>query len=116
VKRFGHAAIGVDQGSCQLFSDFEDDGPMWSGAGPRKVTVRIDFPEPFRSVPAVQVGLTMWDLDRETNPRADISAQSITRAGFDIVFKTWGDTRVARVRADWMAIGEIGHHDDWTLE
>ncbi|MFT7047363.1 MAG: hypothetical protein ACJAYH_002651, partial [Celeribacter sp.] len=26
-----------------------------------------------------------------------------------------GDTRVARVRADWMAIGPVRHADDWDV-
>jgi hypothetical protein len=32
-----------------------------------------------------------------------------------IVFRTWGDTRVARVRADWLAIGALPHEDDWEI-
>jgi hypothetical protein len=33
-----------------------------------------------------------------------------------IVFRTWGDTRVARVRADWLAIGEVRGEDDWQVD
>jgi hypothetical protein len=33
-----------------------------------------------------------------------------------MVFRTWGDTRVARVRADWMAIGEQRSDEDWDVE
>ncbi len=51
------------------------------------------------------VSISMWDLDQKTNSRADITAEKITRTGFHLVFRTWGDTRVARIRADWMAIG-----------
>ena len=61
------------------------------------------------------VSISMWDLDQKTNGRADVSAQDITTAGFSILFKTWGDTRVARIRADWMAIGELPNEDDWQL-
>ena len=63
----------------------------------------------------MNVGISMWDLDQKTNARADISASEVTREGFVIVFKTWADTRVARVRADWMAIGPIPDDDDWEL-
>jgi hypothetical protein len=31
------------------------------------------------------------------------------------VFRTWGDSRVARIRADWMAIGEVSGEDDWEM-
>jgi hypothetical protein len=54
-------------------------------------------------------------MDQNSNSRADISAERITEAGFDVVFRTWGDTRVARIRADWMAIGELRHVDEWDL-
>ena len=40
----------------------------------------------------------------------------MTETGFEIVFRTWGDTRVARVRADWLALGEVADEDDaWEL-
>ncbi|MHA7829045.1 MAG: H-type lectin domain-containing protein, partial [Roseovarius sp.] len=49
------------------------------------------------------------------NARADVAAEKITEAGFEVVFRTWGDTRVARARIRWMAIGEARHEDDWQL-
>jgi hypothetical protein len=45
----------------------------------------------------------------------DISAETITVEGFVIVFRTWGDSRVARVRADWLAIGALRGEDDWEV-
>lgn len=48
--------------------------------------------------------------------RADIQAVNITAEGFELQFSTWGDTRVARVRASWMAIGPLRHEDDWNLD
>lgn len=113
MKRLKRNSIGIDQGSSILFSDFENGGQMWVGNGPRQVSTPIQFSEGFASTPAVQVGMSMWDLDQQTNARADISAQNITPQGFEIVFKTWGDTRVARIKASWLAIGEIAEPDDW---
>lgn len=98
-----------------MFSDFEDDGPMWTGTGPRESRTRITFSEKFRNTPAVQVSISMWDLDNRTNLRADLSADNIDVEGFDIVFKTWADTRVARLRASWIAMGEARQSDDWEL-
>ena len=88
---------------------------MWKGAGPRESRHMIRFSTPFAAVPAVMVGISMWDLDRETNIRADISAERITETGFEMVFKTWGDTRIARIRADWTAIGPLPDEDAWDL-
>lgn len=107
--------IGVDQGDTHLFSDYEDDGDMWTGSGAREARKRVTFTTPFRTPPAVQVSLSMWDMDQKTNARAEVSAAKITTSGFDLVFRTWSDTRVARVRASWMAIGELPFDDDWEL-
>ena len=59
---------------------------MWAGEGDREVRVWVAFSEPFLSPPAIHVGLSMWDMDQKTNQRADISAENITEAGFEIVF------------------------------
>lgn len=88
---------------------------MWAGTGPREAKAKITFSERFRDAPAVHLSLSMWDMKGETNQRADLRAEAITDTGFDIVFRTWGDSRVARIRADWMAIGEISGEDDWDL-
>lgn len=106
---------GIDQGSLILFSDFEEGGEMWAGEGPREIRKEIKFSESFRSIPAVHISLSMWDMDQKTNFRADIAAKDIGTSAFTILFQTWGDTRVARVRADWMAIGELSDTDDWNV-
>lgn len=115
MKEFSGGRIGVDQGSVVLFSDYQDGGPMWTGSGPRLVRRPVRFARPFLSAPAVMVGISMWDLDRMTNQRSDIAAEAIDEGGFEIVFRTWGDSRVARIRADWTAIGALPDPDAWEL-
>jgi hypothetical protein len=115
MKKIKSNNLGIDQGSSVLFSDFQHDGEMWSGAGPREYRQRIDFGERYADPPLVQVGLSMWDLDSDTNPRMDISAEKIGAGGFEIVFRTWADTRIARVRADWIAFGALKDDDEWEL-
>jgi hypothetical protein len=115
MRRLNAARVGLDQGSHTLFSDFEQDGPMWTGSGPREARVAVAFSERFRNLPVVQVAMSMWDTDGETNQRADLRAEAITETGFEIVFRTWGDSRVARIRADWIAIGEVAGEDDWDV-
>lgn len=61
------------------------------------------------------VGISMWDIDHQMNSRVDIAAEKITARVFEIVFRTWGDTRVARIRADWLAIGATRDEDDWDV-
>jgi len=115
MRRFDKQSLGVDQGSDVLFSDFEHDGEMWTGNGPRTHRKKVKFSDTFEEVPVVHVSISMWDMDQKTNQRADISAEKITKKGFSLVFRTWGDSRVARIRADWLAIGMIPHEDEWDL-
>ncbi len=115
MKRLRSHNVGVDQGSVVMFEDFEHDGPMWTGDGPREQAKEVAFSDVFREVPVVQVTLSMWDTDSKTNQRMDISARDVTETGFTAVFKTWGDSRVARVRVDWIAIGPLEDELDWDV-
>lgn len=115
MKKLRSHLVGVDQGNVTLFSDFDVDGEMWTGTGKRERRQRIGFSEPYTAAPSVFVSLSMWDVDAETNVRADVQAEDVTAEGFDMVFRTWGDTRVARVRIAWQAVGELPNADDWTL-
>jgi H-type lectin domain len=115
MKRMSSGTIGVVQGTRVLFSDFADDGVMWTGNGPRESRHIVNFKDVFSEPPAVQVSIGMWDMDHKSNSRADIVAEHVTAKGFHIVFRTWGDTRVARIRADWMAIGQVKSDDDWDV-
>jgi len=115
MKRISTGSVGIQQGSRVLFSDFADGGMMWTGQGPRESRHFISFKDKYTAVPAVMVSLSMWDTDHKTNARSDVVAEHITENGFQLVFRTWGDTRVARVRADWMAIGAVPDEDNWQL-
>lgn len=116
MKRISASSVGIQQGARVLFSDFADGGVMWTGQGDRESRHVITFKEPFILPPSVMVSMGMWDIDNKHNARADICAEKITETGFHIVFRTWGDTRVARVRADWMAIGPVRDEDVWDVE
>ena len=107
--------IGICQGDRILFSDFVDGGPMWTGDGPLETRTVIEFERPFSNPPMVHLSMTMWDADGDPNQRMDLLAENITTTSFELVFRTWGDSRVARVRASWMVIGQLPHDDDWDL-
>lgn len=117
MKHLSSNRIGIDQDDVVLFSDFEDNGEMWTGRGQRERRRRIRFSEKFAAVPVVHLSLSLWDMDAATVMRADLSAEAVTKDGFDMVFRTWGDTRVARVRIAWLAFGELGdpEEDEWEL-
>lgn len=115
MQKISSHSVGVDQGNVELFTDFATGGDMWTGSGARERRAVVTFSEPFRTPPAVHVSLALWDMDSGANVRADIGAENITETGFELVFRTWSDTRVARVRMSWMAIGEVPNEDDWQL-
>ncbi|SEL97112.1 H-type lectin domain-containing protein [Roseovarius azorensis] len=113
MQVFIQQAIGIDQGDDVLFTDYADGGDMWTGKGDRERRKKIAFSKPFKSAPVIHIALSLWDIDSARNTRADVTAEKITSQGFEAVFCTWGDTRVARVRVRWMAIGAAFHEDDW---
>ena len=115
MKKIRSHVIGIDQGEHIMFSDYENNGRMWAGEGTRQRKKTIVFSEPFRAPPVVQVTMTLWDVDKDTNVRADVQAKNVSATGFDLIFRTWGDTRVARVRLGWTAMGEVPNDDDWDL-
>ncbi|MGE4612434.1 MAG: H-type lectin domain-containing protein [Paracoccaceae bacterium] len=80
---------------------------MWAGTGKRVRRVEVLFFEPFLTPPAVHVGCAMWDISNATTMRVDLAVEDITTTAFVAVFQTWGDTKVARMRTSWMAIGEV---------
>jgi len=115
MKHIGKQPLGIDQGEDILFSDFEDEGEMWTGEGDRERRLRVTFSEPFRAAPVVHVALSMWDMDASTNARVQIGAEAVRPDSFEAVFRTWGDTRVARARITWIAIGPVRDDEDWEL-
>ncbi len=116
MKRITSGTIGIQQGSRVLFSDFADGGVMWTGQGDRESRHVITFKEAYLEAPVVMTSISMWDIDNKHTSRADISAEKITATGFHLVFRTWGDTRVARVRGDWTAIGALRDDDLWDVD
>jgi hypothetical protein len=115
MQKFQNHLIGVDRGSRLMFSDFEEGGVMWTGSGPREVRLRQAFSEKFKTQPVVWASISMIDVDHETNQRFDLSVGDIDLEGFDLVFRTWDDTRIARARVDWGAMGEVRAEDEWDL-
>jgi hypothetical protein len=116
MKRVFSGSLAIQQGSRILFSDYADDGIMWIGQGDRENRHIVTFKTRFVDAPAVMVSISMWDIDHKHNARADLTAERITEDGFHMVFRTWGDTRIARIRADWVAIGSVADDDDWDVK
>ncbi|MEK0164248.1 H-type lectin domain-containing protein [Phaeobacter sp. JH20_36] len=115
MKRVQSPRLGVDQGDIEIFSEFENGGSMWTGTGPRERRREVRFSEPFAELPAVHLSSSLVDIDSGAAIRAELVAEKITHQGFDVVFRTWNDSRVARIRASWLAIGTLPFADDWDV-
>lgn len=113
--RIPSGSIGVCQGLHEMFSDFADGGVMWTGEGDRERRHVVTFDAAFLLPPVVHLSLTMWDMDHQTNARVDLVAETVTEVGFHLVVRTWGDTKIARIRASWLAIGQVLTDDDWVV-
>ncbi|MEX0286780.1 MAG: H-type lectin domain-containing protein [Paracoccaceae bacterium] len=115
MQRIRSQLVGLDGGDLSIFSDFEDGGEMWTGRGPREKRCAIEFSDAFAKPPRVQATISLWDADTSVSIRAEVVAENVTNTGCDIVFRTWGDSRFARIRVAWTAIGELPDPDVWEL-
>ncbi|MEG3663263.1 H-type lectin domain-containing protein [Celeribacter halophilus] len=91
--------------SDELFNHVDDNLPMWSGEGDRLVSANITFTKPFKEPPAVTLGVSGIDAERDHNLRFWIHARNVTEKGFTIEFSTWYDTHIARAGVSWQAFG-----------
>jgi len=115
MKRLAAQLIGIDQGDVLLFSDYEDDGDMWTGNGLRERRCDVSFSDTYRAPPAIHLSMSLLDIATGPSVRTDVIAENVTERGFTIVFRTWEDSRIARIRVAWTAIGELLADEDWDL-
>lgn len=112
MRRISSHQIGIDSGQRVLFDHFSYPSEMWTGSGARKTFLAITFSEPFLEPPDVTVHATMIDQHQGTNLRLDIRAEDVTENGCTLVAEVWQDTRIARLRLSWRAIGPIADPDE----
>ena len=62
MHKLNSGVVGIDHGEVVMFSDFEDDGQMWRGDGPRNSLAAVSFATSFMTPPHVQVSISMWDI------------------------------------------------------
>lgn len=109
--------INIQSGDETLFIHFENDGPMWVQDGHRETRLSVAFDVAFDAPPVVHVGLSLIDFAADRAVRAEIVAEHISNTGFDLVFKTWADTRSAQARGNWLAIGTASQAGgNWDLQ
>ncbi|MBV8384617.1 MAG: hypothetical protein JOZ63_18685, partial [Planctomycetaceae bacterium] len=89
------------------------EGAAWKlvqGSGDREFVKRVTFSRRFDTPPQVVVGSSLLDVDQSKVTRAEVSARNATPEGFDLVLRTWGDSIVHSLGANWLALepGRVG--------
>jgi hypothetical protein len=98
---------------CASTVEFDQFTPGWtlsqieSELDPfRTFAHRVQFDTPFSNTPLVHVGLLGFDIDNRDSARINVHTEAITSSTFDIVIKTWRNTRVYNVQISWIALGQ----------
>jgi hypothetical protein len=74
--------------------------------GERLFTRPVQFESKFAKPPKVFLEISGLDVNETKNTRVTVTAKNITESGFDLEYKTWFDTILYTVWANWMAFGE----------
>jgi len=77
-----------------------------SNTGDRTITIQVNFLKPFENKPDVVVGISSIDVDKNTATKYAVKPISVSRDGFTVEVKTWGDTKIHSVTGFWVAHAE----------
>lgn len=77
-----------------------------SNTGDRTITIQVNFLKPFESKPDVIVGVSSIDVDNNTAVKYAVKPISVSRDGFTVEVKTWGDTKIYSITGFWVAHAE----------
>jgi len=80
---------------------------LQGGKGERTFIEVVAFDKTFSAPPQVIVSVSGFDATGGTDNtvRVQVSATKVTKAGFTLRVKTWGDGRVGSVWGSWVAVG-----------
>ena len=77
-----------------------------ANSGDRTITIQVNFLKPFENKPEVVCGISSIDVDKSTAVRYAVKPISVSRDGFTVEVKTWGDTKINSVTGFWVAHAE----------
>jgi hypothetical protein len=86
------------------------DKEGWSlngGVGERTYIEEVTFEKAFTAPPRVIVSLSGYDATAgpDNTARVHTSAFRVTKTGFTLRVKTWGEGRIVAVWGNWLAVG-----------
>ena len=76
---------------------------LHDNTGERKFTVEVTFLKSFESKPDVVVGISLVDVDQGNAVKYAVKPISVSRDGFTVEVKTWGDTKILSIAGFWVA-------------
>ena len=99
---------------CASTVEFDQFTPDWSLTQiedtesdiPRVFVHCVQFDTPFSNIPIVHVGLSGFDIDNRDSARISVHTATVTSNAFDLVIKTWHNTRVYKAEISWIALGQ----------
>ena len=86
---------------------------LHENTGERVFTVEVNFLKPFENKPDVVVGVSAIDAVSGTNLRYSLKAKSVSRDGFTVEVKTWGDSKILSIGGFWVAHAEASTGSDY---
>ena len=86
---------------------------LHENTGERVFTVEVNFLKPFENKPDVVVGVSAIDAVSGTNLRYSLKAKSVSRDGFTVEVKTWGDSQILSIGGFWVAHAEASTGSDY---
>ena len=77
-----------------------------TSSGDRKIRKEISYKK-FSKSPTVVLGVVGLDVDKRFNTRYKIWVENVTDNGCDVIFRTWADTDIYLLEAQWIAYGPM---------
>jgi sortase (surface protein transpeptidase) len=105
VSAFAFSQTQVLSGTWGASSDTKSY-TLNQNSGDRSITIQVNFLKPFENKPDVVCGISSIDVDKSTAVRYAVKPISVSRDGFTVEVKTWGDTKITSVTGFWMAHAE----------
>lgn len=79
---------------------------LHQNTGDRTFTIQVNFLKPFENKPDVVCGVSSIDVDKNAAVRYAVKPISVSRDGFTVEVKTWGDTKIYSITGFWVAHAE----------
>jgi hypothetical protein len=86
---------------------------LHENSGERVFTVEVNFLKPFENKPNVVVGVSAIDAVSGGNLRYSLKAKSVSRDGFTVEVKTWGDSKILSIGGFWVAHAEASTSSEY---